>query len=181
MRSSFDVKRRIDMKTTIGIAFIHLTILVAQALYMYFTYKDKTKQRRYLYLAALPIVTAVPIAINMQSSNAYNLYEYAILFCLFAAAFMDVCIATGYDRNFMSDENIRSFHCSYFMICTAVAYAGSLSVSLKVIFTAALVCLIAWLLIVKKSGARALAKAIPLTIISLACSWATCIILFKPK
>ena len=169
------------MKTIIGIAFLHLTILASQALYMYLSNIDQLKKRRYLYLVALPIVTAVPIAMNAENPSAYNLYEYAILFCFFAAAVLDVCIASGFDRSYMTDENIQSFHYSYFMICTAVVFIENLSIAFKGIFATVLIGLIVWLIVVKKNSIKSLTKAIPITIIALACSWATCVTLFKAK
>ena len=157
-----------------GIAFLHFTILASQALYMYLSNKDQMKKRRYMYLAALPIVLAVPIAMNMQNPAAYSLYEYSILFCFFTAAVADVCISTGFDKSYLTDENIQSLNCSYFMICAAVTYIENMSIAFKAVFSLILICVIAASFITKKNSVKGLLKAFPLTIFSIACAWGTC-------
>lgn len=160
------------MNTYVKIILLHLIILTTQAFYMCFVYKSKFKSRRYLYVLAIPLITAFPVILNIQNTYAYGLYEYAITFCLFTAVLVDVVYAAAFNIDYITDGTIRSFHYSYFLICAATVFSVGISTTIRLIMIAALAGLITVFCFIKKHSPKEFINSMPLTIFSTICAWA---------
>lgn len=158
--------------SVLKLVLLHLCIFGAQAFYMFLANKEQMKSKRILFLIAIPIVIAVPIILNSQDAWARNLYEYSIVFCVVVAALVDVVLAAGYNRTFITESNGRSLTCSYIIICAAAAYIGNVGNPLKVAVTAILAGTILILLAARKKHLLEFVKGIPLALISVLCAWA---------
>ena len=161
-----------SMNDTVKIALLHLTILSTQAFYMYLSNKTQLKRYRYLYVAALVPVLAVPTILNFQDPHAYCLYEYATIICIFTAAVADVIIAAGYNKEYMTDDAFYRFCYSYFLICVAAAFSGGISISIRIITAMTVAVLLVLFTFFKKQPVQTFAKGIPLAAFSVVCSWA---------
>lgn len=160
------------MNAIVKIALLHILFLASQAFYMYLSNKPQLKKHRYLYLIAVLIVTAFPIVIFSQDPQIYDLYEYAVVFCIVAAAMVDVTLAAAFGREYLTDKNGRCLTYSYFLICTAIAFAGSTSITVRTITLFLLAGSLMIFIIVKKHSAVELIAGIPLALVSVICSWA---------
>ena len=160
------------MNTTLSIVILHLIIFASQAFYMYFSSKAQMKSRRKLYLVALPYVIAFPLILNYQDPEAYTLYEYSIVFCIIFAAVTDVVYAAVRDKDLMTDSMIRSLHYSYFLICTAAVYSENVSILFRTVISLILLSLILLYILFRKQTIKEFVKAIPLSMLSIACAWA---------
>ena len=160
------------MNTIFKIIFLHLLMLASQAFYMYLSNKTLMKKTRYMYFAAVPLVIAVPIILDLQNTYAYSLYEYSILFCILGAALADVICAAAHNKEYMTDETTRSFHYAFFLICFATACIGGTSMLIIIITVTALVTFMAFQIFIRKRSATEFIKSLPLAGCSLACSWA---------
>lgn len=158
--------------STTNIALLHLWVLASQAFYMYLSNKAQFKKHRYLYLIAIPIITAFPVIISSQDLQVYNLYEYAIVFCIVFAAIVDSSIAAAFDREYLTDETCRSLIYTYFLICVIASVWGSTGITVKMIPAFLLAASILVFILVKKHSAIELVKSIPLALLSVFCSWA---------
>lgn len=160
------------MNAIVKIALLHILFFVSQAFYMYLSNKPQLKKHRYLYLIAVPIATVFPTVIYSQDPQIYDLYEYAIVFCIIAAAMVDVTLAAGFGREYLTDKTGRSLTYSYFLICTATAFAGSTSIAVRAITLFLLAGSLLIFVLVKKHSAVELIAGIPLALVSVICSWA---------
>ena len=155
-----------------NIALLHLWILASQAFYMYLSNKAQLKKHRYLYLIAIPIITAFPVIISSQDIQAYNLYEYAVVFCIVFAAVADSSLAAAFNREYLTDETCRSLIYTYFLICVVTSFGGSVSITVRLIPAFLLVASALVFTLVKKNSVVELVKGIPLALLSVFCSWA---------
>jgi len=153
------------------IALLHLWILAAQVFYMYLSNKNQLKNNRYLYLLAVPIATAFPAIIGGQDIQAYNLYEYAVVFCIIFAAVADASIVAAYDREFLTDAEGMSLTLSYFLICTVISFSGDISMAVRMVAAFLLVGVFLLLSIVKKHSIVELLRSVPIAALAFACSW----------
>ena len=160
------------MLSTIKIALLHLVILAAQSFYMYLSSKSLMKSRRYLYLAAIPIVMIFPVILGSQDPAVQTLYEYSLVFCVMAAAVVDVMVSSYRNKDYMTENSWCKYMCAYFMICTAVAWYGHTGISLRLAATALLGASVVYGVIMKKLTTKYLLKAVLLAAVSLVCSWA---------
>lgn len=160
------------MDTIIKIVLFHLFLLAVQALYMSLSNKTQMKKRQYMYLAAIPVVAAFPLILNLQDPAAYSLYEYGIVFCIITAAIADTIYASFRNKDLMTDGAICSMHYSYFMICAITAFAGSISTLFRIIAVLLLAGVFAFFAFVRKRSPKEFLYAAPLALLSLACSWA---------
>lgn len=158
--------------STTNIALLHLWILASQVFYMYLSNKAQLKKHRFLYLIAIPIITAFPVIISSQDMQAYTLYEYAIVFCIVFAAIVDSSLAAAVNREYLTDETCRSLIYSYFLICVVASFWGSTNITVKIIPTFLLVASILVFTLVKKNSVNEIVKSIPLALLSVFCSWA---------
>ena len=164
------------MNTSIRIALFHTAILATQAFYMYLSNKEQLLKRRYLYILIMPFVLAFPVILNMQSPNAYDLYEYAIVFCIFTAAIMDTIFAI-FNKECMTDDRICRFQYTYFFICMAVSCNSGISSWLRAINVLALIGSFCMFNITKRQSPFEILKSLPLAVLSYVCSYAfLCII-----
>ena len=159
------------MNTT-SLVFLHLWILASQAFYMYLSNKSQLKTYRYLYLIAIPIAAAFPVIIYSQDQQAYSLYEYAIVFCIIFAAVIDSSLVFATDREYMTDATCRSLIYTYFMICTAVAFAGNITPIVRAVTTFLLAGSFIAFCPVRKHSAIELVKGVPIAALSILCAWA---------
>lgn len=158
--------------STTNIALLHLWILATQAFYMYLSNKTQLKKHRYLYIIAIPIITAFPVIISSQDLQAYTLYEYAIVFCIIFAAIVDSSLAAAINREYLTDETCRSLISAYFLICVVTSFWGNISISVRMIPAFLLGISILVSTLVKKDPVIELVKSIPLALLSVFCSWA---------
>lgn len=154
------------------LVLLHLCIFGAQVFYMFLTNKAHVKTRKILYLIAIPVVIVIPVILNSQDPWTCSLYEYSIVFCVFAAALVDVILAAGYNKAFISDSNCRSLIYTYIMICAAAAFIGNVSNLVKVAAAAILAVLFLVLVVLRKKYVMEFLKGIPLALISVLCAWA---------
>ena len=150
---------------------LHLWILAGQAFYMYLSNKNQLKNNRYLYLIAVPIAAAFPVIINSQNMQAYNMYEYAVVFCIIFAAIIDVSISALYDKEFLNDANGMSLTFSYLLICIATAFLGDISVTVRMVTAFLLAGTFLAFCFTKKHSFVELLKCIPIAALSVVCSW----------
>lgn len=153
------------------IAILHLWILAVQVFYMYLSNKNQLKSNRYLYLIAVPIAVAFPAIISSQSMQAYNLYEYSVIFCIVFAAIVDSSIAALYNKEFLADAAGMSLTLSYFLICTITAFRGNISMAVRIVTVFLLAGAFLVLRCIKKHSAVELLKSIPVAVLSVICSW----------
>lgn len=156
---------------TIKIALLYLIILAAQAFYMFLSSKNQLKSNWYLFILAIPLVTAFPVIMYSNDKNAFNLYEYAIVICIFTAAVADVVHAARYNEDYMNGETASRFLYAYLMIVTAVAWYGNVSLTVKIIAALLLAGSIVVCSFVKKHSLKEVLKAPVLALFSVACSW----------
>lgn len=152
------------------IVFLHLCILAVQVLYIYLSNKDQLKNNRYLYLIAVPIATAFPAIIGGQDIQAYNLYEYAVIFCMIFVAAADTSIAAVFNREIITDAGCISFTLSYFLICTATAFCGNISMAVRLV-SMVFIGAVLFFSIIKRSTPAELLKSVPIAALSFASSW----------
>lgn len=153
------------------IAILHLWILAVQVFYMYLSNKNQLKNNRYLYLIAVPIATAFPVIISSQNMQAYNFYEYAVIFCIVFAAIIDSSISALYNKEFLTDAAGMSLTLSYFLICTVTAFRGDISIAVRVVTLFLLAGAFLVCRFTKKHSFAELLKCIPVAVISVICSW----------
>ena len=158
------------MNTSIKIALFHTAILATQAFYMYLSNKEQLLKRRYLYFLIMPFVLGFPVILYLQSPDAYDLYEYAIVFCIFIATIADTIFAI-FNKEYMTDESIRRFHYAYFFICMAVACNSGISSWLRAINLLALIGSFCMSTISKKHSPFEVLKSLPLAVSSYVCSY----------
>lgn len=158
------------MNTSIKIALLHLIIFATQALYMYLSNKGQFMKKRNLYVPALPFVLAFPVILSSQSPDAYDLYEYAIVICIFISAVSDVTFAV-LDREYMTEVAFRRLLYAYFLICMAAAAGNGVSSWLRAIVVLALIGSFSVFNIRKKCSPAEIIKSLPLAISSYVCSW----------
>lgn len=159
------------MNNTIKIALLFLIILAAQAFYMYLSSKNQLKRHWYLYVLAMPLVTAFPVIMYSQDKYAFSLYEYAVVFCIITAATADIVYAARYNKDYMSGDTPSRFLYAHLMIVTAVAWYSSASLPIKVISVLLLAVAVAVCTIAKKHPFKEVLKAPVLALFSTACSW----------
>lgn len=160
------------MNTTFETGFLFLIILAAQAFYMYLSSKNQLKSKWYLYILAIPFVTAFPIIMYSQNTFAFHLYEYAIVVCIITVAAADICYAAKHNIDYMTDERCYRFLYAYLMICTTIAWYGSTVLSVKIITAFLLAGSIVICSFVRKHSVHEVLKAPLFALFSLACSWA---------
>ena len=160
------------MITVPKIALLHLLLLASQAFYMYVSNKSQLKKGRYLFALAVPIAMGFPLILYSRSPDAYFLYEYAIVICMITAAIADATVAAARNREYLTDENTRRFHYSYFMICLMTVFFSGAGIMIGMTIALILAGLFCWSHFLKKHPAEELSKAIPLALFSVACSWA---------
>ena len=153
------------------IAMLHLWILAVQVFYMYLSNKNQQKTNRYLYLIAAPIAVAFPVIISSQDMQTYNLYEYAVIFCIVFAAVVDSSIAALYNKEFFTDANGMSLALSYFLICAATAFWGDISIAVRMVTLFLLVGAFLVFRFTKKRSFGELLKSMPIAVLSIICSW----------
>lgn len=153
------------------IAILHLWILAVQVFYMYLSNKNQLKNNRYLYLIAVPIATAFPVIISSQNMQAYNFYEYAVIFCIVFAAIIDSSISALYNKEFLTDAAGMSLTLSYFLICTVTAFRGDISIAVRMVTLFLLAGAFLVCRFTKKHSFAELLKCIPVAVISVICSW----------
>jgi len=146
-------------------------ILASQAFYMYLSNKTQFKTHRYLYLIAVPIAAAFPALLNSQDPQAYTLYEYAVVFCIVYAAVADSSLAAAFNREFITDDTVRSLIYSYFLMCTVAAFSGNTSITVRALTAFLLIGSFLMFVPVKKHSAMEFIKSIPLAFISVLSSW----------
>ena len=151
---------------------LHSILLASQAFYMYLSNKAQLKSSRRLYIAAIPLVLALPAVFSLESHTAYLTYEYAIVFCMITAMLADTTYAAVFNKEFFSDTMICSLHYSYFIICLAAAFCVGTGVLIKVIAAVILAAAFFFLCIMKRHSPAEFAKAVPLALLSFAGSWA---------
>ena len=156
----------------VKIAFMHLILLATQAFYMYLSNKKQFRSNKKLYIIALPLVTALPVILYSQAQAAYTVYEYAIVFCFITAAIADISYAAAFNKEFFSDQAIRSLHYSFFIICLAVSFCAGTGILIKVLTAVILAAAFFFLCIMKKHSPAEFVKAVPLALFSFICSWA---------
>ena len=159
------------MTTIIKIIILHLLLLATQALYMYLSNKALLMKNRYLYLLIMPVIILFPILLNHKAAYSYDLYEYAIVVCIITAAVADVSCA-AFNKEYMTEEKIRSLHYAYFLICTSAAFIGGAGNSITAICAAVLTALLLFQVSVRKHSAAEFVKSLPIAAFSLVCSWA---------
>lgn len=157
--------------STTNIALLHLWILAAQTFYMYLSNKTQMKKHRYLYLIAIPLITAFPVILSTQDLQAYTFYEYAVVFCIILTAVVDISLA-AFDKEYMTDQTGRSLTYSYLLITEVASFWGNTSITVRVIPAFLLAASILEFSLVKKNSAIELVKSIPLALLSVFCSWA---------
>ena len=167
----FYVEWRIEMNTSIKIVLFHTAILATQAFYMYLSNKEQMLKRWYLYVLIMPFVLTFPVILNKQSPYAYDLYEYAIMFCIFTAAILDTIFAI-FNKEYMADERVRRFQYTYFFICMAVACNSGISSWLRAINLLALIGSLCLSNVLKKQSPYEILKSLPLAVSSYVCSYA---------
>ena len=156
---------------TIKIALLYLIILAAQAFYMFLSSKNQLKSNWYLYILAIPLVTAFPVIMYSHDKNAFDLYEYAVVICIFTAALADVIYAARYNKDYMNSETSIRFLYAYLMIVTAVALYGNVPLPVRIIAVLLLAGSIVVCSFVKKHSLKELLKAPVLALFSVVCSW----------
>lgn len=157
---------------TIEIVLLFLIILAAQAFYMFLSSKDQLKSNWYLYILAIPLVTAFPVILYSHDKNAFHLYQYAVVICIFAAAVADVAYAARYNKDYINGDTSSRFLYAYLMIVTVAAWCSNVSLSVKIISVLLLAAAVAVCTIAKKHPWKELLKAPVLALFSTACSWA---------
>jgi len=153
------------------IAILHLWILAVQVFYMYLSNKKQLKTNRYLYLIAVPIAAAFPVIISSQNIQAYNFYEYAVIFCIVFAAIVDASISALYNKEFLTDAAGMSLTLSYFLICTVTAFRGDISMAVRMVTLFLLAGAFLVCRFTKKHSFAELLKSILVAVISVICSW----------
>ena len=154
------------------ILLLHFILLASQAFYMYLSNKTQLKRNRNLYFIALLPVLALPVLYIFRSPSAYPVYEYAVVFCMIAAALADTVYAAACNKEFFTDQTIRSLHYSYFIICLAASFCKGTGVPVKVITSVILAGTCFRQCIMKKYSPSEFVRAMPLALLSFACSWA---------
>ena len=159
------------MNNTIKIALLHLSLLAIQGFYMYISNKQQLKNKRYLYLLAMPLVAALPIFLNIQSPHSYNVYEYSIVYCMITAASADVSYVILTNKEYFTNATIRRLQYSYFLICLMAAFTGGISIWVKAVCITLLAGILCWFCLLKKLSWLEFIKAIPLALFSYTCAW----------
>ena len=153
------------------IILLHLSLLAVQTLYMYLSSKNQLKKRTCLYVAAVLPVASIPVVLNMQSSEAYSLYEYSAVFCIIAAAIADVSYSAFFNKDYLTDSTVRSFHYTYFLICTAVAYIKNLSNPFKISGILLLLAVIYISNVGRRPSVSEYIRAAAFATLSIFCAW----------
>lgn len=159
------------MSNNIKITLFHLSILAVQAIYMYISNKALLKEIRCLFVLAMPIIIAYPIILNNSDTYAYELYEYAIVFCVFMAAIADTVCAAMFNKEYLTKEKTSSFHYAYFLICAAAVCIGNAPDIARILTVSVLLGLLAFQVFVRKHSLSEFANSLPLTLFSVVCSW----------
>ena len=159
------------MNDTIEIALLHLSLLAIQGIHMYVSNKQQLKNKRHLYMLAMPFVAALPIVLSQQSLHSYSIYEYSIVLCMMIAATADTSCTAFADREYFTDATIRRLHYSYFLICLMAAFSGEISIWVKAVCMTLLAGVLCWSCLLKKHSWIELIKAIPLALFSYICAW----------
>ena len=152
------------------ILLLHFILLASQAFYMYLSNKTQLKRNRNLYFIALLPVLALPVLYILRDPSAYPVYEYAVVFCMIAAALADTVYAAACNKEFFTDQTIRSLHYSYFVICMAVSFCRGTGMLIKAVTAAILAAVVCWSCVLKKHSPAEFAKAAALALCSFACS-----------
>jgi len=147
-------------------------ILASQAFYMYLSNKTQFKTHRYLYLIAVPVAAAFPAIIGGQDIHAYNLYEYAVIFCIIFVAVIDASVAAVSNREYLTDTEGMSLTLSYFLICAVSAFCGDISMTVRLVTLFLLAGAFLVFSIMKKRSPVELLRSMPIVALSVACSWA---------
>ena len=156
---------------SINIALLFLIILAAQAFFMFLSSKNRMKSNWYLYILAIPLVTVFPVIMYSHDKYAFNLYQYAVVICIIAAAIMDIVYAARYDKDYMNGDTASGFLYAYLIIVTAIAWYGNDPLNVKIIAALLLAGSIAVCTFVKKHSMKELLKAPVLAVFSIFCSW----------
>lgn len=156
---------------TIKIVLLFLIILAAQAFYMFLSSKNQLKSNWYLYIIAIPLVTAFPVILYPHDEYAFNLYLYAVVICIFTAAVADVTYAARYNKDYMNGEAFSRFLYAYLMIVTTAAWYGNVPFMVKIIAALLLAGSIVVLSFVKKHSLKEVLKATVPALFSVVCSW----------
>lgn len=119
----------------------------------------------------VPIATAFPVIISSQNMQAYNFYEYAVIFCIVFAAIIDSSISALYNKEFLTDAAGMSLTLSYFLICTVTAFRGDISIAVRMVTLFLLAGAFLVCRFTKKHSFAELLKCIPVAVISVICSW----------
>ena len=154
------------------IVLLHFILLASQAFYMYLSNRKQFRNKKYLYLAALLPVLALPAVFSLLDQTAYLIYEYAIVFCMITAAVADTSYAAARNKEFFTEPAIRCLHYSYFIICLAASFCKGTGVPVKVITSVILAGICFRQCIMKKYSPSEFVRAMPLALLSFACSWA---------
>ena len=156
----------------IKIVLMHLFLLAAQAFYMLLSNKAMLKSYKYLYLIAIPVVTAFPAIIHHFCSDIYSVYEYAVVFCMITAAIVDVMFSGFFNRDYMTDARFFEYLCSFLMICTAAAWMTGTAVIFSFIITVILAVAAFAGFSLHKFSLGGLLTAAAMSAFSVLCSWA---------
>lgn len=159
------------MDNSIKTALLFLTILAAQAFYMYLSSKKQFKSRWYLYILAIPLVTVFSVIINSHDKYAFNLYEYAVVICILTAAVADVVYAARYNKDYIDGDTSSRFLYAYLMILTAAAWYGDVPLPVRIMSALLLAGSVVLCSFVKKHSLKEVLKAPVLALFSIVCSW----------
>ena len=147
-------------------------LLAVQAFYMFVSNKPQMKSRRGLYFLAIPLVTAIPLIFNHQDPQSFLVYEYSVVLCMITAGIADSSLAALKDKEYLTDERIRSLHYAYFIICAAVSFSSGISIWVKAVCIILLAGIICRFCLLKKHTWSDVFKAVPLAMFSCICAWA---------
>ena len=159
------------MNDTIKIALLHLSLLATQGIHIYVSNKQQYKNKRHLFLLAIPLVAVLPVFLSKQSLHSYSIYEYSIVLCIMIAAIADTSYTALTNKEYFTDATIRRLHYSYFLICLMAAFSGEISIWVKAVCMILLAGVLCWSCLIKKHSYIELIKAIPLAFFSYTCAW----------
>ena len=159
------------MNYLVKIAFLHLMLLASQAIYMYVSNTAQLISRRFQYIAWMPLVVGLPTILYSQSADSYYLYEYAVVICMITAAISDTVYAALTNREYLTDETVRRFRYSYFLICIVSVFSGGINIWIKAFVTLILAGTLYISHMVIRRPVAEFFKSIPLAMFSLACAW----------
>ena len=155
----------------VKIALLHIALIASQAAYMLVSNTAQMKSRIKAYILCIPVVVAFAIALYVQDKDAYFLYLYSLVMCMIIAALADTLSSAAANREYLSDQTVRRFHYSYFIICLAMSVIGDVGLVVSGAAVLMLAGLFFYQHFLKENPASELAKAVPLAVISIACAW----------